>query len=218
MAINVDVTTQATIVEVATPGTPGTPGATGAPLTNFDTTPTWRAPRPQNNGAITGTVTNSMYLSPFFLPTQVTVTGLACHVNGAGTTNAFVNVVLYDDTGAMVPKTLLAQTGAISALTSGSKVGTFAGVVLTPGIYWTGIHLTGTGTMCQPQLAQYGPEFWMSFSLGTGSAPNYAQGNDGTTAGYSSGLSSPPATFAGTIFTDSNAPKVPSWVALKVNR
>lgn len=216
MAVNVEVIQDQTTVTVETAGVQGSPGASGTPITKFSATATWRAPRPQNNGASGSNVTGQLYVAQFYLPVQVTLTGIGCHVNAAGVTNAFVNTVLYNDTGNFFPGTLIASTGAIDATTTGWKGASFASVILPAGLYWSGVHFTGTGTMASPQLAQNNLMMWDGVDLGTGATPTYAQGNDGSVYGYTNGVASPPATFAGTVRADSNAPKRVLWTPIKV--
>jgi hypothetical protein len=227
MAINVEVIQQVTQVDVlqdttnvdvVTAGVQGVPGLAGVPVTSFSTTPTWRAPRGQANGSIGSNVGGQMYLSPITLSTAVTLTGLATNVWTQGTGTSTVNIVLYSDTGSFAPGTLLASTGDITATTTGAKANLFAGVLLQPGIYWTGVLTKSTATVPALQLAQQIQDSWATMNQGTGSSPAFAQGNDGTTQGYASGLVTPPATFAGTSYTDSNSPKVPVWVTLRLNR
>lgn len=205
---------------VGTPGADGSAGPAGADavVTSFDSTPTWRSAVSMQNAQSASGVNGQMWLYPIVIPTRLRLTGLGLHVWTAGAVDATAHAVLYDDTGDFYAGNLVASSGALAAITSGTKGGSFSEVILEPGTYWQGAALFGSSTIPNLMRAVDGTINWSSMPHGTGATPSIAQGNDGVASGYVNGLSAPPAVFAGTHSTHSNAPRHRHWVAMKVAR
>lgn len=195
-------------------------GGSGVPSTSFSATATWRAPRPQSNGNSGIPADGSLMLWPLIIPRALTLTGLATRVAVAGTAST-LRVCIYNDDGSFFPSTLVKATSALASTSTGALGETFSSVSLPAGLYWIGALYNGTTTAALEAAASGGNsapmEDWSVMPHGTGALPSVNAGNDGSVA-MQTGQSTAPSTFAGTLQTDKNSPKIPMWVCLKVNR
>lgn len=201
-------------------GTITLPTGSAGPTMSFSATATWRSPRPQHNGGAS-TTADLLVLWPILIPRALTLTGLGARVSAAGASST-VHLCIYADNGSFLPDARLAMTSAMSGASVGAIGETFGSVALAAGMYWIGVLTHGATPPSLESAASAGANQaplndWSTMPHGTGSAPSINTGNDGYVA-TQSGQATPPATFGGSLATDHNQPKLPSWMALKVNR
>jgi hypothetical protein len=215
MAINVEVITNATNVEVATAGLQGAAGAPGVPATEFSTTPTWRAPRGQQNATIASYTSGQMITYPFAVTETVLLDGLAGLFTNVGSGASFYTVI-YQDNGSYFPGNLFKATSQIPISATTPLGETFAPILMPPGLYWCGqIIIFTTTTPTNRRAADANSWPWVTMPYGTDSLPFNPAGNEGTVV-LQTGLDSPPATAGGTYQTNSNAPAIPMWVPMRI--
>lgn len=192
---------------------------------SFSATATWRIPRGQVNATAASVVSQTMYLWPICLPRPLLLDGLATFVTTAGTGGTpTIQLCVYSDNESFLPSTLLKATAAMAASTTGMKTETFTDVALPAGPLWIGY--IGIGTTSPPlcprasgpsQSTGSGIPEWMTMSLGTGAAPAGGPGNDPTVVTQASQATAP-STATVTVSTDSNAPKYPIYIAMRLRR
>lgn len=188
-------------------------------LLSLSATPTWRDDYGQQNGAA-AYAAGAMYVAPFLLPRRASIDGMSYRTVAPGTAGALGRCVLYSDSGSHAPSALLAQTVADDAATTGQqRGGLFTAITLEPGLYWKGVLITvaAASLMLAAGASNNMPALpWLTNPFGTGTLPAPPAGNQGVVFGYTSGLTAPPATFAGSNFTDKNDPKLIPWVVTRL--
>lgn len=189
-------------------------------MMGLSSTATWRLAQGQANGTV-AYATGTLYLAPLPILRPCHVDGLAALCTTSGGASSFASIGLYADSG-FAPAARVAQVTGADISTTGMKGGTFTAVLLAAGLYWAGLLVTaGTGQAFE-KIAQVSggsdadQQFpWLVMPSGTGATPSAGPGNDGSVA-TQSGLGALPNPFAGSLASDSNSPKIPPAVWLRM--
>jgi hypothetical protein len=120
-------------------------GITNAGLLITGPTGTWA----RLFGPVSGTNTvygSSITLTPYYLPTPLTLDQLGCEIMTAGASGVVGDLCIYDaDPATPLPRNLLAATATFAADTIGAKTAAITGgaVAIPQGVIWLGVRVSG---------------------------------------------------------------------------
>jgi hypothetical protein len=120
-------------------GDTGATGATGA--TGPSAAAAWASGRYYGNswtasGGATTPALSSLYASPIYVPSSLSVDSLTLEVSTLATTGGVVRMGIYASDSVGLPDALVADAGTVASTTTGIKTATFTATPLTAGWYW----------------------------------------------------------------------------------